>query len=67
MTKLKTYTVSDIEDIKHQLLEVCKVFDDYWSVDFAKSLDGTWYMIDMARGEVSYQSDEIILTFGDGR
>lgn len=60
LTKLKDYTVKDIEEIKSQLEEVCKVFKEYWSVDFAKSKDGIWYLIDCARGEVSYQSQEII-------
>jgi hypothetical protein len=62
LEKLKTYTEEDIKQIKFQLKEVCKVFDEYWSVDFAKAKDGTWYLIDMARGEVSYQSKEIIET-----
>ncbi len=60
LEKLKTYSKKDIEEIKEQLSEVCKVFPEYWSVDFAKSKEGIWYLIDMARGEVSYQSDEII-------
>lgn len=60
LEKLKTYSKRDIEEIKEQLSEVCKVFSEYWSVDFAKSKEGIWYLIDMARGEVSYQSEEII-------
>jgi len=26
----------------------------FWSVDFAQTVDGDWYLIDMARGELSY-------------
>jgi len=60
LEKLKELSKHDIEEIEEQLLEVCKVFKEYWSVDFAKSKEGIWYLIDMARGEVSYKSDEII-------
>lgn len=35
-------------------LKVADVMDGYWSVDFAKALDGKWYLIDMARGEDSF-------------
>lgn len=30
----------------------------YWSVDFAKGADGIWYLIDAARGEVSWHDNE---------
>jgi len=30
----------------------------YWSVDFAMTRKGVWYLIDMARGEVSYHPEE---------
>ena len=33
---------------------VVKNFDNFWSLDFARSEDGKWYLIDMARGELSY-------------
>ena len=60
LEKLKKYSKNDLEEIREQLKEVCKVFKEYWSVDFAKAKNGIWYLIDMARGEVSYQSEEII-------
>lgn len=28
--------------------------EGYWSVDFAKGQDGTWYFIDMAEGDQSW-------------
>ena len=31
-----------------------RVGDGYWSVDFALGIDGQWYLIDMAEGELSY-------------
>lgn len=30
----------------------------FWSVDFARAEDGTWYAIDMARGEVSWHPEK---------
>lgn len=33
---------------------VGKELGGYWSVDFAKARDGRWFLIDMARGEISY-------------
>ncbi len=60
LAQLKKYSENDLDEIKKQLTEVCKEFKEYWSVDFAKAKNGIWYLIDMARGEVSYQSDEII-------
>lgn len=58
---LNTITKKDLDEIKQQLNEVGKVFPDgYWSVDFAKTKDGIWYLIDMAKGEVSYHPENII-------
>lgn len=34
--------------------KIAKVLDGFWSVDFCKSRDGLWYMIDMAMGEQSW-------------
>ncbi len=34
------------------------VLDEYWSIDFCKGLNGKWYLIDMARGEVSWDPDK---------
>lgn len=33
----------------------------YWSVDFARAKDGTWYLIDMARGEDSWHPDACLV------
>lgn len=33
---------------------VGKALPGFWSVDFASSTDGNWYLIDMAKGENSY-------------
>jgi hypothetical protein len=34
--------------------KVASVLPGYWSIDFAKTEDGVWYLIDMAVGEFSY-------------
>lgn len=34
--------------------KVGSVVSGYWSVDFAKAKDGTWYLLDMAVGEDSF-------------
>lgn len=38
------------------------MFQGYWSVDFCKAKSGKWYLIDMARGEISWnpKDDEAI-------
>ncbi len=35
-------------------LQVSKVLNGYWSVDFCLAQDGPWYLIDCAQGEVSW-------------
>ena len=45
---------TEVEQLSNYALIVAKVFPEYWSVDFAKSIDDTWYLIDMARGEDSF-------------
>ena len=45
---------TEIEQLSNYALMVAKIFPEYWSVDFAKSIDDTWYLIDMARGEDSF-------------
>ena len=34
--------------------KIAQVLDGFWSVDFCKSREGLWYMIDMAMGERSW-------------
>ena len=36
--------------------KVAKEFDGFWSVDFARTENGEWYLIDMALGKVSWIS-----------
>lgn len=57
---LKELNKEDSEEIK--LLksyseEIGKNFEGFWSIDFCKSRDGAWYLIDMALGEDSWHPD----------
>jgi ATP-grasp domain, R2K clade family 3 len=45
---------SEITLLRDYALRVSAVLPEFWSVDFAKAKDGTWYLIDMALGHESY-------------
>lgn len=51
---LNKETEDEIKLLSSYALKVAEVFPEYWSVDFAKCMDGKWYLIDMARGENSF-------------
>lgn len=38
--------------------KIAEVMDGYWSVDFLYDRERGWFLIDMARGEVSWRPDE---------
>jgi len=65
LKKLNTIGKGDKMMIKAHLNLVSPRFQDYWSVDFAKGKNGIWYLIDMARGEVSYHPENVIEKFDD--
>jgi len=52
----KLYVIRNIEYDKLKVLteKVAKCFKGYWSIDWLRSRNGTWYAIDMAKGEDSY-------------
>jgi len=60
LKKLNKITNDDLAEIITQLNKVIPKFNDYWSVDFAKGKNGVWYLIDCARGEVSYHPENIV-------
>jgi hypothetical protein len=39
--------------------QVAQRLRGYWSVDFCKAKNGTWYLIDCAKGEDSFKPEEI--------
>lgn len=41
-------------ELEERAIEVSAHIQGFWSVDFAQELSGEWYLIDMARGEMSY-------------
>jgi len=45
---------AEVELLMGYASRVAQALPGYWSVDFALGANGTWYLIDMARGEVSY-------------
>lgn len=52
---LNTMSDESEKQIDKYLELICKEFPEgYWSVDFCQGKDGKWYLIDMARGEVSF-------------
>ena len=54
LDRMNILTDADQSEIDRCLELVGEAFDGYWSVDFAKGTDGRWYLLDMARGEVSF-------------
>ena len=54
LLKASSLSVEDIKTIYKYANIVASKVDGYWSVDFMKSKNGKWYLIDMARGEISW-------------
>ena len=54
LAEMNVLTDKDTADIERDVKTVATKFDGYWSVDFAKGTDEKWYLIDMARGEMSF-------------
>jgi len=46
--------------LKGHALKVAEQFEGYWSVDFCKAKDGTWYLIDCAVGSASWHPKDCI-------
>jgi len=47
----------EIEELTIYAEIIAKVFEGYWSIDFCRSKERIWYMIDMAKGEDSWHPD----------
>lgn len=55
---LRRETLNKVDSEVIPLAEtVAGEFDGYWSADFARTTDGTWYCIDMAPGVASWHPD----------
>lgn len=57
LAKSNTLTTNDVNTVLSHLAKITPHFDNYWSIDFTKGVDGKWYLIDMARGEVSFHME----------
>lgn len=54
LLKMNRETPEEIRILTKYAEMVAEVLWGYWSVDFCKALNGKWYLIDMAKGEVSW-------------
>jgi len=54
LARLNKESVEEVKLLTGHAEAVGKVLEGFWSVDFARAKDGTWFLIDMARGESSY-------------
>lgn len=50
-------TLMKVEEVKLMAEKVAQIMGGSWSVDFARSKDGKWYLIDMARKELSWHPE----------
>lgn len=58
LAALRENALGQRDEVADLAATVAGEFDGYWSVDFAETEDGDWYLIDMARGEVSFHPDD---------
>ena len=54
LAELNRETPEEVELLTGYSLRVAEVMDGFWSIDYARARDGTWYLIDMAVGEISW-------------
>ena len=57
LVETKKEALSEADIVKKEAQKIAEVFDGYWSVDFARDINGNWYMIDMAKGIESWHPD----------
>ena len=61
--KMKVEAVEDLDKHRGMAKLVGKSIGGNWSIDFAKTEDGCWYLIDMATYQDSYMTEEDDLYF----
>ena len=54
LKEMNTETEEEVKLLTSYAEKISKKIKGYWSVDFCKAKDGTWYMIDMASGFCSW-------------
>ncbi|MHA1685283.1 MAG: ATP-grasp domain-containing protein [Candidatus Heimdallarchaeaceae archaeon] len=57
----KSITKKEIDMLKHYAELVSENVEGFWSVDFCRAKDKTWYLIDMALGECSWHPKSCIV------
>lgn len=58
LRKLNEETEEEVSLLSEYAARVARAVEGYWSVDFAMTKDGKWYLIDMALGEVSWHPED---------
>tara|TARA_Y100000310_G_scaffold344326_1_gene456456 strand:- start:910 stop:1677 length:768 start_codon:yes stop_codon:yes gene_type:complete len=54
LEELNTLSEEDKKILYQYSKKIAQILEGYWSVDFAKGVNGTWYFIDTAKGDVSF-------------
>lgn len=60
LQELNIETPEEVQLLTGYAKSVAEVFSGFWSVDFARAKDGTWFLIDMARGEQSWHDEQCV-------
>jgi len=60
LKKLNIESAEEVKLLTSYAEKVAKAIDGFWSVDFAQAKNGTWYLIDMGRGEISWTPEVAI-------
>lgn len=55
LAEMNEITAPEFAVLEAQSVTVGRAIPGQWSVDFAQDVDGKWWLIDMARGEVSFK------------
>lgn len=53
LEEINRETEDEITLLTHYASQIAQVFTDYWSIDFAYTRKGNWFLIDMANGYAS--------------
>ncbi|MCD6256352.1 MAG: ATP-grasp domain-containing protein [Deltaproteobacteria bacterium] len=58
LKKLNAETEEEVKLLTKYAEKIAKAIEGFWSVDFAQAKNGTWYLIDMGRGEISWTPEK---------
>lgn len=60
LKELNTETAEEVKLLTKYAKKIAVAIEGFWSVDFAQAKNGTWYLIDMGRGEISWTPEDAI-------